>query len=147
MMCKIQQNALGGCGFEPRPKAPKGPRIRRLHPCLHATPLLELTSAPTGKKNLPIKPWGKDNKKFLQKLINEGKVDIRRTSDVRYIDRIRVKYFRERDVQNFRRNFRTYARSRELEDQISGYRRQQSEYCLFIFIIKLLLTPPTSPIL
>ena len=95
----------------------------------------------------PIKPWGKANKEFLQELINEGKVDIRRTSDVRYIDRIRVKYFRERDVQNFRRNFRTYARSRELEDQISGYRRQQSEYCLFIFIIKLLLTPPTSPIL
>jgi hypothetical protein len=53
----------------------------------------------------PIKPWGKVDKKYLQKLIDDGKVDNRRTNESRYIDRIRVKFFRERDEKNFRRIF------------------------------------------
>ncbi len=53
----------------------------------------------------PIKPWGKADKKHLQKLIDDGKMDNRRTNENRYIDRIRVKFFRERDEKNFRRNF------------------------------------------
>jgi hypothetical protein len=80
-----------------------------------------------------IKPWGKADKKKLQDLIDESKVDIGRSSEVRYIDRVRQKYFRERDVLNFRRNFRTYARSREIEDQISGFRRRQGEYLPIYF--------------
>ena len=74
-----------------------------------------------------IKPWGKFNKKILQELIDEGKVDIACASDTRYIDRVRHKYFRERDVRNFCRNFRSYARSCQLEDEVSGYRRRQGK--------------------
>ena len=72
----------------------------------------------------PVKPWSKTNKDFLQELIDTGKVDIGRSADTNYIDRVRAKYFRDRDEHNFRRNFRTYARSRELEDTLSGYRRR-----------------------
>ena len=73
----------------------------------------------------PIKPWGQVDKELLQKLINRGKVDITRTGDTDYIDRIRHKYFRPRDSHNFRRTFRSYARSRDLEDHLSRYRREQ----------------------
>ncbi len=52
-----------------------------------------------------IKPWGKADKKYLQKLIDNGKVDNRRTNKNRYIDRIRVKFFRKHDKKNFQRNF------------------------------------------
>ncbi len=57
----------------------------------------------------PIKTWGKADKKYLQELINNSKVDIRRTANNQYIDRIHVKFFRERDKKNFQRNFRNYA--------------------------------------
>jgi hypothetical protein len=69
-----------------------------------------------------VKPWGIDNKQYLQKLINKGKVNITRT-DHDYIDRVRQKYFRHRKKVNFWRNFKTYACSQELEDEISGARR------------------------
>jgi len=72
----------------------------------------------------PVKPWSSANKNYLQELIDTGKVDIGRTADTRYIDSVRARYFRDRDELNFRRNFRTYARSRELEDTLSGYRRR-----------------------
>lgn len=71
-----------------------------------------------------VKPWSKANKNFLQELIDTGKVDIGRSSETNYIDRVRAKYFRDRDELNFRRNFRNYARSQVLEDTLSGYRRQ-----------------------
>ena len=70
-----------------------------------------------------VKPWSTANKNYLQELIDTGKVNIGRTADTRYIDSVRARYFRDRDEHNFRRNFRTYARSRELEDTLSGYRR------------------------
>ncbi len=69
----------------------------------------------------PIKPWRKADKKYLQELINDGKVDIRHTANNQYINRIRVKFFRECNEKNFRCNFQNYARSRELEDHLSGY--------------------------
>ncbi len=72
----------------------------------------------------PIKPWGKAGKKYLQELIANGKVDIRRTADNQYIDRICMKFFSERNEKNFRCDFQNYARSRELEDHLSGYRQQ-----------------------
>ncbi len=34
---------------------------------------------------LAVKPWGIDNKKKLQQLIDNGKVDISRTEDINYI--------------------------------------------------------------
>ena len=49
----------------------------------------------------PVKPWGQNDKDLLQKLINRGKIDITRTGDTDYIDRIRHKYFRPRDTLNF----------------------------------------------
>jgi hypothetical protein len=49
----------------------------------------------------PVKPWGQVDKKLLQKLTNRGKVDITRTGDTNYINRIRHKYFRPRDIHNF----------------------------------------------
>ena len=69
-----------------------------------------------------VKPWGIDDKQYLQQLIDRSKVDITRT-DHDYIDSVRQKYFRQRNKVNFRRNFKNYARSRELEDKISGARR------------------------
>jgi hypothetical protein len=69
-----------------------------------------------------VKPWGIDDKQYLQGLIDRSKVDITRTEHD-YIDRVRQKYFRQRNKVNFRRNFKNYARSRELEDEISGARR------------------------
>ena len=69
----------------------------------------------------PVKPWSKANKDFLQELIDTGKVDIGRSADTKYIDRVCAKYFRDRDEHNFCRNFRSYARSCELEDHLSGY--------------------------
>ena len=70
-----------------------------------------------------VKPWGIDNKKKLQQLINDGKVDISRTEDIDYIDSVRFKYYRERDKANFRRNFRNYARSPvDIEEHYQGYR-------------------------
>ena len=69
-----------------------------------------------------VKPWGIDDKQYLQRLINKGKVDITRM-DHDYIDRVHQKYFRHRKKVNFQRNFKTYARSRELEDEISGAHR------------------------
>ena len=53
-----------------------------------------------------VKPWGIDNKQYLQKLINKGKVDITRT-DHNYIHRVHHKYFRHRKKVNFRRNVKT----------------------------------------
>ena len=81
----------------------------------------------------PVKPWSKDNKNYLQQLIDEGKVDIERSADTKYIDRVRVKYFRDRDELNFRRNFRNYARSRELEDLLSGARRRGGGIVFFTY--------------
>ena len=81
----------------------------------------------------PNKALGKSQQKLLQELIGEGKVDIACTSDTRYIDRVRHKYFHEHDVKNFHRNFQTYARSRQLEDEVSGYRRRQGKKLLHYF--------------
>ena len=47
--------------------------------------------------------------------------------DTDYIDRVRHQYFRERDRENFRRNFRTYARSCEIGEHFDGWRRRLAE--------------------
>ena len=69
-----------------------------------------------------VKPWGIDDKKKLQQLIDDGKVDISRTEDINYIDSVCFKYYREHDKANFCRNFRNYARSVNIEEHYQGYR-------------------------
>ena len=69
-----------------------------------------------------VKQWGKEDKDKLQKLIDDGKIDITKTDDTQYIDRVWHNHFRERDSVNFRRNFRSYARSVEIEEHYAGYR-------------------------
>ena len=81
----------------------------------------------------PVKPWSQANKDYLQELVDTGKVDLERTSETKYIDSVRAKYFRDRDEHNFRRNFRNYARSRVLEDTLSGYRRRGGGIILCLF--------------
>jgi hypothetical protein len=71
----------------------------------------------------PIKLWGQKQKDDLQKLIDTGKVDITKTDDIDYINQVRHKYFRERKVDNFRCNFRTFACSLEIGEHFDGYRR------------------------
>ena len=69
-----------------------------------------------------VKPWGIDDKKKLQQLIDDGKVGISRTEDIDYIDSVRFKYYRERDTANFRRNFWNYACSVDIKEHYRGYR-------------------------
>ena len=69
-----------------------------------------------------VKPWCKDDKGKLQKLINDSRINITRTEDIQYIDRVWHSHFCERDPVNFRRNFRSYARSVEIEEHYAGYR-------------------------
>ncbi len=82
-----------------------------LLPFLHST----MADAPT------VKPWCKDDKDKLQKLIDNGKVDITKTTDTDYIDSVRHKYFRDRKVDNFRRNFRGYSCSLDIAEHYDGY--------------------------
>jgi hypothetical protein len=70
----------------------------------------------------PIKPWGTANKNYLQKLIKKIKVNITKTANLANIHQVRFDHFRHHDSHNFPRNFSSYARSRELEDHLSGYR-------------------------
>ena len=81
----------------------------------------------------PVKPWSQANKDYLQELVDTGKVDLERTSETKYIDSVRAKYFRDRDEHNFCRNFRNYARSRVLEDTLSGYRQRGGGIILCLF--------------
>ena len=68
-----------------------------------------------------VKLWGIDDKKKLQQLINDGKVDISRTEDIDYIDSVRFKYYRKCDKANFCRNFWNYTRSVDIEEHYRGY--------------------------
>ena len=89
----------------------------------------------------PVKPRGQVDKDLLQKLINRGKVDITRTCDTDYIDRIWHKYFRPRNSHNFRRNFRSYARSFacDLEDHLSDIVESIEEVYYFVDFIAFIL--------
>ena len=83
-----------------------------------------------------IKPWGSEDKELLQKLIDQGKVDITRTNDLAYIDRVKTKHFRTRETYNFRHNFQNYARYCELEDHLAGYQQREGKvYFCFVYFI------------
>ena len=45
-----------------------------------------------------VKPWGSEDKELLQKLIDQGKVDITRTNNLAYIDQVKHKHFRSRET-------------------------------------------------
>ena len=102
-----------------------------------------------------VKPWGQQQKDALQDLINEGKVDLKRTDDLTYIDRVRHQHFRERDRDNFRRNFRSYARSCEIGEHFEGYRRRLAlakgnmqitvSIILLYYLTPALVIPSSSP--
>ncbi len=87
------------------------PPSSSLLPFLHLT----MANAPT------LKPWCQDDKDKLQKLINDGKVDITKTTDTDYIKSVCHKYFQDRKVDNFRRNFRGYSRSLDITEHYDGY--------------------------
>ncbi len=69
----------------------------------------------------PKKAWGQVDKDYFQDLINQGKVDITQTTHLKYINQVRHKYFLSCNSVNFQCNFCSYARSRELDDHLSGY--------------------------
>jgi len=86
-----------------------------------------------------VKPWCKDDKDRLQRLIQDGRVDITKTDDTSYIDRVRHTHFRERDSLNFRRNFRSFARSVEIEEHYAGYRARLAAggtvSCVYLYLL------------
>jgi hypothetical protein len=55
-----------------------------------------------------VKLWGKDYKDYLQKLINQGKVDIINTANTDYINSVWHKHFWVHDNYNFYCNIRSY---------------------------------------
>ncbi len=69
-----------------------------------------------------IKPWCKEDKDKLLKLIEKVKVDITNTEDIKYINSIHLKYFRKKKVDNFRGNFCSFARSVEIKEHFAGFR-------------------------
>ena len=87
-----------------------------------------------------VKPWCKDDKDKLQKLINDGKVDIMKTKDTDYIESVCHKYFQERKVDNFHRNFRGYARALTIAEHYDGYRARLAagEGMLLSFVLNIL---------
>ncbi len=94
-----------------------------------------ITLPPDHGRCPPVKPWGQNDKELLRKLIDRRKIDISRTGDTDYIDRIRQKYFRPRDTLNFRRNFQSYTRSRDLEDHLRGYCREQRGGIILLILL------------
>ena len=71
---------------------------------------------------LAIKPWCKEDKDKLLKLIKKGKINITNTEDTEFINSIHLKYFHEQKVDNFRCNFRSFARSIKIEEHFAVYR-------------------------
>ncbi len=51
-------------------------------------------------------------------------VDITNTADASYIDQVRFDHFCHRNSHNFCHNFRSYTRSRKLENHLSGYHQE-----------------------
>jgi hypothetical protein len=77
------------------------------------------------KPKVKAKHWGKKDKKYLSDLIREGDVDITNTSYV-HIEDIRLEYFPHRDVKIFRRNFRDFAATVDLETEYTGARQRKA---------------------
>jgi hypothetical protein len=84
--------------------------------------------------------WGKADRAFLLQLIVDGEVDI---EDLSYenIDAVQERWFGHRQKRNFRRNFKDYAASFDLERAVAGARRQEAQgkidVCIFLLLIVL----------
>jgi hypothetical protein len=120
--------------------SPQKNDTRTLHLALslhHNTTTYHKSSGHPTMDNAPaVKPWGSEDKELLQKLIDQGKVDITRTDNLAYIDQVKHKHFRSHETYNLRRNFRNYARSCELEDHLAGYQRQEGiVFLCFVYFI------------
>ena len=87
-----------------------------------------------------VEPWCKEDKNKLQKLIDDGKVNITKTEDMDYIDSVRHKYFRERKGDNFHRNFRGFACALTIAEHYDGYRARLAagEGMLLSFVLNIL---------
>jgi CHASE1-domain containing sensor protein len=65
--------------------------------------------------------WGKADKQYLTDLVSAGDVNI---SDIShpYIKSVRFEFFKHRSSKNFRRNFRDFAATLDLETEYTGVR-------------------------
>ncbi len=72
------------------------------------------------------KQWGKVNKSYLHQLIVDGKVDIEDLS-FENIDDVNALYFPHRQRRNFRCNFKDFASSFDLDQELSGARLQAAK--------------------
>jgi len=72
------------------------------------------------------KQWGKVDKSYLHQLIVDGKVDIEDLS-FENIDDVNALYFPHRQRRNFRRNFKDFASSFDLDQALSGARLQAAK--------------------
>ena len=82
------------------------------------------------------KQWGKVDKSALHQLIVNGDVNIEDPS-FENIDAVHARYFPHQQQRNFRRNFKDFASAFNLEQALSGARRQAAEQgelrvCLFV---------------
>jgi len=73
-----------------------------------------------------IKQWGKVDKAALYQLIVDGDVDIEDLSSEN-IDAVNARYFPHRQKRNFRRNFKDFASAFDLDQALSGARRQAAK--------------------
>ena len=68
-----------------------------------------------------IKPWCKEDKEKLKKLIGQNKVDIANTDNTNCINSVHHKHFCEQKIDGLRRNFCS-TRSVDIEEHFTGYR-------------------------
>ena len=72
------------------------------------------------------KQWGKADKAALANLIRDGEVDISKTEDIDYIDKVREEFFTHRERRNFHRNFRDFSAAWATEESRNGERKKES---------------------
>ncbi len=73
----------------------------------------------------PCKALGNSQQKYLQELIEKGTVDITKTANGAYINQVMFDHFRHCKIYNFRCNYHSFMRLRELVDHLSGYPQEQ----------------------
>ena len=79
------------------------------------------TSSTTKK----TKQWGKANKAALANLICDD-VNISKTDDTDYIDKVREEYFSHRERRNFHRNFLDFSAAWVMEESHNRERKKES---------------------
>ncbi len=79
---------------------------------------------------IPTKKWGTVDRAALVKLVHDGDVDINDLSTA-HIDAVQKEHFCHRDKKNFRRNYRDFAATFDLEAEYSGARRRADKTMCF----------------